>query len=79
MTRSQVQVLTDPPHPMTAYKKDKSLRLAAAAVSITLMLGLSGVLWVKSGVALAVLIGLQAVLLIGTGVILGRTSKDKGH
>jgi hypothetical protein len=59
--------------------KDKSLRIAAAAVTATLILGLGGALVVHTALGLIILVAFEAAILIGTGLLLRHLSSDKGH
>ena len=60
---------------MAKYKKDRSLRLAAATVSFSILIAVGGAVFVRSAAALVVMLSLEALLLIGAGIILGKQDK----
>ncbi len=62
---------------MAKYEKDRSLKIAAATVTASLLIGLGGAFFVRSAAALIIMISLEALLLIGAGVVLSK--QDKGH
>jgi hypothetical protein len=64
---------------MVKEEKDKSLKLAGAAVTATLVIGLGGALLVRSAVGLIILVSLEAAILIGAGLLLKNMPSDKGH
>ena len=64
---------------MVREDKDKSLKLAAASVSATLIVGLGGALIVRTPLGVVLIVTLEAVILIGTGLILRKLPSDKGH
>jgi hypothetical protein len=63
--------------------KDKSLKLAAATVTLTVIIGCVGALFIRTAALLVVLVGSEALILIGTGIALNKMAKEddknKGH
>jgi hypothetical protein len=73
MTRSEVRVPHRPPiFKMAKEQKDKSLRIAAAAVAATFIVAGLGALFARTPFELVALISLEAIILIGTGIMLNR-------
>jgi hypothetical protein len=72
MTRSEVRVPHRPPSNM-AEQKDKSLRIAAAAVSATFVVAGLGAIFARTPFELVAIVSIEAIILIGTGIILNRT------
>ncbi len=64
---------------MAKEYKDNSLRLAATAVSATLIIAFGGALVVRSAVGVVLIMLLEAAVLIGTGLLLRKMPSDRGH
>jgi hypothetical protein len=57
---------------MVEKQKDKSLKIAAAAVTATFIIAGLGALFARTPLQLVGLVSLEAIILIGTGILLNR-------